>query len=283
VAAEGSEVLVKRTAQNIAISVFGYFVALAILLPILWIVISAFRPESDIVGAPYDLPRRVTLQNFIELWQIPGFGHSLINSLLVACFTTIATASAALPIGYLISRYRFTGRRLLKTIALFGYLFAPAILALPYFQLLATFGLVDSLAGIVFTHVAFCLPFSLALTELIFRSVPASIEEVAMLDGSGLARRILTVVVPAARYQVAALLLLVFTISWKEFFFAFLISAGDRTRTLPVLLATLYGGESLNWHLLCALSTVLALPSVLILLWGRAIRVVPLVTAGSRG
>ena len=275
--------LIRRKSYIAAAILPGFLVASGILLPIAWLVVSAFRPERDIVSAPYSIPARLTARNFLDLWQIPGFGRGVLNSLLVALLTTAATSAVSLPMGYLLARYRFTGRRLLKVTALSGYLFAPAVLALPYFQLLAKLGLVDSLAGIVFTHVAFCMPFSLALSELIIRSVPVSLEEVAMLEGNGLARRLWSVVVPAARYQVSALLLLVFIISWKEFFFAFLISAGDRTRTLPVLLATLYGGESLNWHLLCALSTVLVLPSLLLLFWGNVVRVVPLVSTGSRG
>jgi multiple sugar transport system permease protein len=261
----------------------AYLIALAILLPIIWLVISSLRPAPDILGAPYRIPSRLTVQNYLDLWHIPGFVQSMRNSLLVAIMTTIITAVLSLPIGYLLSRYRFKGRRSLQIFALSGYLFAPAVLALPYFELLSQVSLVDSLWGIAFTHIAFCLPFSLALSGLIFRSVPITIEEVAMLDGSGLLRRLFFIIVPAARYQVIALLLLVFTISWKEFFFAFLVSSGYRTWTLPVLLGTMYGGDTVNWPLLCALSTILVIPSLLILFWGRIEKVVPLLGAGHRG
>ena len=266
-----------------ALTVTAFMVALLVLLPIAWLILSAFRPQDDILAAPYSLPQNLTIQNFLDLHNIPGFGKSLRNSFLVAFVTTICTALAALPVGYLLSRYHFRGQRLLRLVSLSGYLFAPAILALPYFQFLSFLGLVDSIWGIVFAHIAFCLPFSIALSELIFRSVPLSIEEVAMLDGIGIFARIVFIVTPAARYQIAALLLLVFTISWKEFFFAFLISSGFQTQTLPVMLASLYGGESTHWHLVCALSTVLILPSVLLLSVGRIRQIVPLISSESRG
>lgn len=266
-----------------ALTVMALALAVLVLLPIAWLMISAIRPQHDILSAPYSFPETLTIQNFVDLYNIPGFGQSLRNSFFVGLATTICTAVAALPVGYLLSRYHFRGQRLLRLVALMGYLFAPAVLALPYFQFLSFLGLVDSLVGIVFAHIAFCLPFSIALSELIFRSVPLSIEEVAMLDGNGILKRILFIVAPAARYQLAALLLLVFTISWKEFFFAFLISSGFQTQTLPVMLASLYGGESINWHLVCALSTVLILPSLLLLFVGRIRQVVPLIGGESRG
>src|SRR5262249_36122681 len=128
-----------------------------------------------------------------------------------------------------------------------------------------------------------CLPFSLTLVDLLFRSVPTSLEEVAMLCGSSMFRRLFTIVIPVARYQIMALLILIFSVSWKEYFFAFLISTGLRTRTLPVLLASLYGGEALNWHLLCALSAILILPAAFVLLFGWKIKVAQVIITGSKG
>ena len=273
----------RRLRAHIWLPLFAYAIGMFMLLPILWLLISAFRPEYDIVSAPYSLPEKLTLGNFTQLLQLPGFVSSVRNSFLVALLATAFTAGVALPTGYLVSRYSFPGRVFFRSLAIIGYLFAPAVLALPYLQILSRVGLIDSLAGIVFTHVAFCLPFSLSLVDLIFRSVPISLEQVAMLDGSGLRVRLWRVLVPVTRFQIGGLMLLVFTISWKEFFFAFLVSSSVGTRTLPVLLAMLYGGEALNWHLLCALSVVIVLPSLFLLFWGKWSEVVPLLGAGTRG
>jgi multiple sugar transport system permease protein len=273
----------KHLVSNFAFRILGvglaYVLAIMSLLPIAWLVVSSFRHESDILGSPYKFSGGLTLGNYITLWHLPEFTHSLRNSFLIASMTVIFTALVSIPAGYLLARFRFRGREVLRMLSVLGYLFAPAVLALPYFQLLSKLALVNSIFGIVFAHVSFCLPFSLALADLTIRAVPLSIEEVAMLDGSSLFRRLFGVVIPAARYQFAALLLLVFTISWKEFFFAFLISSGYQTWTLPVLLGSQYGGEAVNWPLLCAVSTVLVLPAITLLLVGRMERV--LVTAAS--
>jgi multiple sugar transport system permease protein len=257
--------------------------AVSSLLPILWLVASSFRTESDILAGPFTIGGRVTLQNYVTLWRLPAFTSSLRNSLLVATLTVIVTSLISIPAGYLLARFRFRGRAILRAFSILGYLFAPAVLALPYFQFLAAFGLVNSIFGIVFAHTSFCLPFSLALADLIIRTVPESIEEVAMLDGANLFRRIFLVIVPAARYQFAALLLLVFTISWKEFFFAFFISSGYQTWTLPVLLASHYGGEAVNWPLLCSVSAILVLPATMLLLLGRTERVALPTATAERG
>ncbi len=253
------------------------------LLPIAWLVVSSFRQESDILGDPYGLSGGFTVQNYVALWHIQAFRSGLRNSLLVAALTVAVTATISIPAGYLLARFSFRGREFLRMLSVLGYLFAPAVLALPYFQLLSKFALVNSIFGIVFAHISFCLPFSLAVADLTIRAVPLSIEEVAMLDGSSLLHRIFFVVIPAARYQFAALLLLIFTISWKEFFFAFLISGGTGGWTLPVLLGSQYSGEAVNWPLLCAVSAILVLPAAILLFVGRMDRTMLTATSVERG
>lgn len=261
----------------------AYILATMCLLPIVWLVVASFRQESDILAGPYTFTGKLTIQNYVTLWGLPAFTYSLRNSFLIAIITVVFTASLSIPAGYLLARYRFKGRETLRMFSVLGYLFAPAVLALPYFQILAKLSIANSIPGIVFAHVSFCLPFSLALADLAVRSVPQPIEEVAMLDGCSLFHRLFYVVMPAARYQFAALLLLIFTISWKEFFFAFMISSGYQTWTLPVLLAAHYGGESVNWPLLCAVSAILVLPAAVLLLIGRMERVMLTATSVERG
>ncbi len=274
----------KKFFRNNISGVMGYVLGGIVIFPILWLALSSFKSNSEITNTPFSLPQRFEFHNFVFLFKMPGFLSSLANSLVIALLTTIVTAIIAIPSSYIFSRYDFPGKGPMKTFALVGaYLFAPAILAFPYFKLLAEIGLVNSITGILLAHLGFCLPFSLSVGDLIFRSVPRQLEEVAILDKVSPFRRLYKLIIPSAFPQVLALLLLVFAISWKEFFFAFVISSDASSRTLPVWLANMYGGESLNWDIICALSTIMILPSVIMLLFGRRIKVISLLTPGTRG
>ena len=273
-----------KKSLNSFMIIVAYSSGILIALPIVWLFISSFRPSVDIEKAPYELPNTLTIQNYHQLLSIPGFVGSLTNSLLIAILTTVVIGTIALPTSYVFSRYSFQGKRALETFSVVGaYLFAPAILAFPYFVILSLLGLVNSIVGIAIAHICFCLPFSLSIGDLIFRSVPRQIEEVAMIDNVHSLKRILQIVIPAALPQVLALVLLVFAISWKEFFFAFILSSDNTSRTLPVLLANQYGGESLNWNILCAMSSVMIAPSLVVLLFGRKLKISSLLTPGTRG
>jgi multiple sugar transport system permease protein len=239
-------------------------VAVALLAPIVWLSVSAFRPEADILNSPYEVPERWTLANLAELARLPGFSRSVRNSLVVALGTAAASTILGLGLGYLLCRYQFRGRAALRAVAFSGYLLAPAILALPYFRFYSSLGLINTAPGLILAHVTICLPLAVAVGIVAVRSVPVALEEVALLAGCSLPRRLLTVVIPASRGPVVVLFVLMFVISWKEFFFAFLLASAPQSRTLPVALALASGGESVNWGLVCALGLVLSAPAILL-------------------
>src|ERR1035438_1118545 len=88
------------------------------------------------------------------------------------------------------------------------------------------------------------------------------IRQVALLagmEGLTLLRRI---VLPSARLPILAIGLLAFLVSWKEYFYSFVVSSGENSRTLPLLLSAMMAGEVPQWHLLFALSVVLILPGI---------------------
>lgn len=246
--------------------------AALLLAPLCWLVIAAFRSEDDILANPYGLPRHLTFANFRELLSIPAFVHGIGNSLLIATATASVVTVIAAPLGYVVSRYTFFGARLLRSIGSAGYLLAPAVLVFPYTDLLSRLGLMNSRVAIVLAHAAFAMPFAFGIAELGARGIPFELEEAAILDGATPVQRVMRVVLPLLRFQLAGLFTLVFCVSWKEYFYAFTIAQTEEVMTLPVLLGNLHGGDALSWNLVCALSVVLLLPAVPVLLLTRSSR-----------
>jgi multiple sugar transport system permease protein len=147
------------------------------------------------------------------------------------------------PVGYASSRYEFTGRRFVQGLGIAGYILSPVILAIPYFRLLATVDLTNSVVGITLLHVALSIPFCLSLLDLLFQSVPSAPEEVALLAGMEGLTLLRQIVLPSARLPILAIGLLAFLVSWKEYFYSFVVSSGENSRTLPLLLSAMMAGE----------------------------------------
>jgi ABC-type glycerol-3-phosphate transport system permease component len=237
-------------------------------LPVLWLITSAFRPLDSFLANPYHLPDRLTAGNLRTLWSIPGFRRSLINSASIAVLVGVLSLLICIPITYAASRYSFFGSRVVRSIGLVGYLLSPPILAVPYFQGLSTLSLATSVPGLVIVHLALCIPLCIAMLDMLFRNISPGPEEVARTCGVTGPRLLWQVVLPPVRVPVACVGILMALVSWKEYFFAFLISGGERTRTLPVLLGSLTSGESPQWGLMFAMSLVLVAPAALFILIG---------------
>lgn len=240
----------------------GVMILILALAPVGWLVICALRPPSETLNHPYSISGRLTAQNLVEAFHLPGFARSLTNSLVAALLSSLLTLVICVPVSYASSRYEFTGRRFVQGLGIAGYILSPVILAIPYFRLLSTLGLTNSVVGIALLHIALSVPFCLSLLDLLFQSIPSAPEEVALLagmEGLTLLRRI---VLPSASLPILAVGLLAFLVSWKEYFFSFVVSSGENSRTLPLLLSAMMAGEAPQWHLLFALSVVLILPAI---------------------
>ncbi len=263
----------------------SYLLGLMIIFPLLWMLISSFKESSEIINHPFSIPSSITGNNYRAILNIPDFIHILFNTSIIAILVTIFVAAISLPVSYMVSRYTFPYKSAIKFFTIIGaYLFSPAILVFPYFSILSTTGLLNSKAGVIFTHIAFCLPFAMTVGDLIFRSVPIELEEIALLDySSSIISRITKIIIPAAKPQIIALLFLIFAISWKEFFYVFVVTSDSSAMTLSVLLAGQYGAEGVSWGVLFSLSSIMILPSIIVLFFAHKIKFSFLIQAGTKG
>jgi multiple sugar transport system permease protein len=208
-------------------------VSLFFLLPLLWIVRTALLPEN----LAYVLPPRwgpLTLENFRDVIGGP-FGRAMVNSLIVASATVGVGLPMAAMLGYSLARYR-TGGEPLRFGVLATQMLPPIALALPLFSLFRSWGLVDSLPGLVIAYLAFGLPFMSWMLMGFFEGVPRELEESALVDGATAIGAFVRVVVPVSTPGLFAAGVLGFILAWNEFLFVLLLSGQD-TQTIPVVLA----------------------------------------------
>ena len=139
---------------------------------------------------------------------------------------------------------------------------APTIaIALPFFLVFRTIGLIDSQIGLVIAYTTFNLPLVIWVMRSFFLEMPQDIEEAALVDGASRWRAFL-LILPLAGPAVVATGLLTFIAAWNEFFFAVSLTA-VQAQTMPVFLVGFIAGQGLYWAKLCAAATMAALPVVL--------------------
>jgi multiple sugar transport system permease protein len=239
------------------------------LLPWFWMMLSSIRPDAELTHSPIALwPHQLTLIHHIDLLKRTSFAQNLRDSLIVACGAVTLGLTLALPAAYAFSRFRFRGRNWLRTQFLVINMFPVVMLILPLFVLMRDFGLLDTYFALIAGHATFTLPFAIWLLTSYVDGIPQELDQAAMIDGATRMQAMLLVVLPLAMPGVVAVGIYLFITSWNEYLFA-LMMTGHNVRTVTVALQLFIGENQIQWGLLMAGGTLVALPATILFLFAQ--------------
>ena len=168
----------------------------------------------------------------------------------------------------------------MSSAVLITYLVPPSILFIPLYAQIRTFGLADSLAGLIAAYPSFTVPFVTWLMMGYFESIPVELEEAAMIDGATRFGAFRRVILPLAAPGVLAAALYAFTQAWNEFLYALVFITNVKLRTLPVGLSSFITGDVYGWGYLMAGAVLTTLPVIVVYIYLQKFMVEGL-TAGS--
>lgn len=231
---------------------------LAILSPFLWMVIMAFRPAD----AVFDLTLwfTPTLEAFRSL--IAGnFLRSFGNSLLASGLSTFFSLLLGVPAAWVLTRWRFRGRRQVALWILVTRMAPPIAFTIPFFLAWRWLGLQDTVIGLAIVYLTFNLAIVIWLMQTFFAAVPVALEEASWLDGCSLWRSFWTISLPLVKPGLAATAILCFIFSWNDFFYA-LILTRTQAITAPVAIVNFLQYEGWEWSKIAASGTLVMLPVV---------------------
>ena len=256
----------KRTLPQ-SLALYGGLALLVLLigLPFWWVVTGSIKLPREIISrVPTMVPHSFTLQHFEKLLQSTDFPAYLVNSLVVALFSTMFTIALALPAAYAFFRMEFPGRAALYRVILLAYAFPTVVVLIPIYGLFARIGLIDTQASLVIVNIAFALPFSIWMMRSFLASVPKEIEEAAIIDGAPPRVVLLRILAPLIAPGIASVAIFTFIASWTEYLFASVLIVSDAKRTVPVGFAGIIGQYQIDWGLLLAGATAATIPVVIL-------------------
>jgi multiple sugar transport system permease protein len=248
--------------------------------PYLWMVLTSIKPDPDITQWPIHYwPTRITFEHYGTLLEQTSFAANLVNSLIIAVGAVLVGLATSVPAAYAFSRFRFAGRRALMTQFLVINMFPVVLLIIPLFVLMRNLGLLDTFVGVIAGHATFAIPFAIWMLTSYLNSIPSEIDEAAFIDGATRLQVIRLVLMPLVMPGLATTAIYIFVTSWNEYLFAMMLS-GDNVRTVTVALQHFIGEFTVQWGLLTAGGTLVAIPvTVLFLIVQR--RLVSGLTSGA--
>ena len=235
-------------------------IALAMLLPLLWLVSTAFKsPTEDIFQFPPRLiPAQPTLDNFVKVWNSNPFGQYLFNSVLVAVLTVALNLLFCSLAAYPLARLEFRGREAIFSLIVSTILIPFQIVMIPLYILAVNLGLRNTYLGLIFPAIASA--FGIFLLRQAFQGVPKELEEAARMDGCSELGIWWFVMLPSIRPALVTLTIFVFIGSWSDFLWPLILLDQPEYYTLPLGVAKLAGAFSLDWRLIAAGSVISIAP-----------------------
>lgn len=224
-------------------------IALAIAVPVAWVLLASVKRKSEFYGSPWVLPKGLHVQNYVDAFVTARMGQYFFTSVLVTVLGLVFVLAVSVPAAYVIARYEFRGRRVVEVALLAGLFVNVNYIVVPIFLMLVGWdrslagvfpgGLfIDNPAVLSLVYAATSIPFTIYLLTAYFRSIPAHYEDAAALDGASRFRIMTRVMLPIARPAVTTVILFDFLAYWNDFIIALTLLPGQG-KTLQVGLLNL--------------------------------------------
>jgi multiple sugar transport system permease protein len=241
------------------------FLALATILPLVWMVSASFMPPGEATTDPPPFfPSRMTLENYQALFTRLNLGRHLLNSIGIAVGGTLLSLLFNSMAGYAFAKLRFGGRDRIFAILIAALAIPGQVGMLPLFLLMRQLGLVNTYLGVLIPSLASIL--GIFLVRQFALSIPDELLDAARVDGAGELRIFTSVVLPLLRPVLATLAIITFMNTWNDFLWPLIVLTDDAKQTLPVALARLVGEHALDTELMMAGAVLTVLPVLLVFL-----------------
>ena len=211
-----AESIAAQTARSAAIVSLGCLV----LFPIYWMVVISLTPTGHSRSLAGLLPDRVTFENYVTLFTERPMLRWIVNSIIVAAASSFLSLVFGTSCGYVLSRMRFRGARLLMIVVLATQMIPATSIVVPLYILFRDIGLLDTMHGMVIGHISLVAPLAIWMSKGFFDSIPTDLEGAARIDGCSRLLAYYHVALPLAAPGMAAIFIYGFVTSWHDFLFA---------------------------------------------------------------
>lgn len=237
---------------------------LLVLLPVLGIVLSAFKTNQEIGKGPFALPARFRFDNFVGAWVAGHFNNYFRSSVIVSTVTVAVSVFLSILLGYAFGILSFPGQNLIYGALLIGFMVPFEAVVIPLYHFLNRLGLVDTYWALILPQIGQSISFGTLWMTSFFRTAPQELVDASAIDGCSRWQTLWHVLWPLARPAVLTLVVLFFMWTWNEFLLALIMVQDDRLRTLPVGLAFFQGRYVADIPRMAAGSIIVAGPIVLV-------------------
>jgi ABC-type glycerol-3-phosphate transport system permease component len=234
------------------------------LYPILFVIFTTFKTESQYAHSNVGPPAHLTLINVRQAWSQADIGAYAGHSLIVVAISVALIVLLASLAGFAFAHMQFPLQRSSFVFTVSLMMMPASVLMVPIFRIVQQLGLLNQYAGLILVYASLNLPFSIYLMTSYFQGIPRELFQAAEVDGASRITIFRTLALPLVRPGLLTLVTLNFLWLWNELLFSLLILQDPSKRTLMVGLALLNGQYSTGITLIVAGLFLSLIPPLLV-------------------
>lgn len=275
--------LFQKTIMYLLLSAFGLFM----IYPLIWLFLSAFKPNNEIFGSVDLLPKNVVWDAFYNGWKGSGqfsFGVFFVNTfelvIPVVAFTLISSTLVA----YGFARFKFPLKKILFTLMISTLMLPNAVIIIPRYILFKNFDWLNSYLPFTIPALFACYPFFIFMLVQFFRGLPRDLDESATIDGCNSFTILVRILLPLCKPALFSAGIFQFIWTWNDFFNSMIYINSVKKYTVALgLRMSLDTTTAANWNEIMAMSVIAIIPCVLIFFFAQKYFVEGIATTGIKG
>ena len=237
------------------------------LLPVYNMMLIALDPEGDTEFTGDIWPTAPTLEAFRGVlfqryWYLQDFWHQFGNSFFIGIMTMALTVLIGSLASFALGRMRLGKGGVISTTALLIYTVPAYFLVIPFYRLMHSYGLMDSLWAVIAADVTFAIPYALLILQWYGRLIPMELDEAARVEGATPGQVYVRIYLPLMAPALAVVGTSALLTAWNEYLYQFMLLSSPRNKTVAITLATFFDNEDTPWNYPVAASLIYALPPI---------------------
>ena len=270
----------RLAAGRVLVTVLLVLIAAVFFFPLVWMVASSFKTNSEIFRTPFAPPSSIDFDQWVRAWDVGNIGQYALNSVITTGTSVLLILTFSAAAAYAFSRYRFRGDKWLMGLLALGLLLPVQSYFIAQSTLFRDLDILDTRLALIVPYTAMGIPLATFLLKTFLDAIPEELFEAARVDGAGDLRMFAVIALPLLRPGLATVAIFSALNTWNEFLLALLYVQDDSLKTIPTGLLAFSSRYVTDYGMLFAALSIITIPMVVIyIVFNR--QVTEGITAGS--
>ncbi|WP_129724272.1 carbohydrate ABC transporter permease [Xylanivirga thermophila] len=237
------------------------------LVPFILVLINSFKPRSAIISNPLAVSSQWNFSNYVDAFKKMDYLHGFLNSFIVTAGSVILIAILSSMTAYLFVRYKWKFNKYMFFVMVASMIIPFQAIMIPLVQIYGSINMLNSKWVLIYMYIGFGTALAVFIYHGFIKSVPAELEEAAMIDGCNKYQTFFKIVFPLLKPITSTVIILDVLWIWNDFLLPSLVLTTQKQRTLPLSTYYFYGTYTVDYGLLMAGLMLTIIPVIVIYLF----------------